>query len=244
MAEDYPVLSKSAAARRLNDLRADALYPHHHREQPSIGNAHVHRLIGALDQMRGSLARRGRGRRFDRYASRVIHQAAQDIPTHMQEDPGFWRWLAIEQGPDIVEHRYGATSLAGKGNFGLGSRWDSMFMRLWFRAEVSVDPDSTDPYWMTKLGDVDFWASGVMRHQYGSARNLVKAFVSFAYDNQTQPADDRWIRAGEPNRDLGIRILYKKLKRLHATVAYEVLDIDQCTEILERLSQDLPHTNT
>lgn len=243
MAEDYPVLSKSAAARRLDDLRADDLYPHHHRDQSSIGNAHVRRLIGALDHMRGSLASRGRGRRFDRYASRVIHQAAQDLPTHMQEDAGFWRWLAIEQGADIVEHRYGATTHAGKDNFGLGGRWESMFRRLWIRAEISIDAGATDPYWMTKLGDVDFWASGVLRHRYSSARNLVKAFVAFAYDDPNQPADDRWIRAGEPNRELGIRILYKKLKRLHATVAYEVLDINQCTEILERLSQDLPHTN-
>ena len=243
MAEDYPVLSKSAAARRLDDLRANALYPHHHREQSSIDNAHVRRLIGALDQMRGSLARRGRGRRFDRYASRVIHQAAQDLPTHMQEDAGFWRWLAIEQGADIVEHRYGATTLAGKDNFGLGGRWESMFRRLWIRAEISIDAGAADPYWMTKLGDVDFWASGVLRHRYSSARNLIKAFVAFAFDDPNHPGDDRWIRDGEPNRELGIRILYKKLKRLHATVAYEVLSVDQCTEILERLSEDLPRDN-
>lgn len=241
MAADYPVLSQGQANRRLVELRSDPLYPHHERVDPStIDNSDVRSLIRGLDRIRGALGRLGRGRPFDRFASQVIHRSARTLPIYVQEDPGFWRWLAIEQGADIVEHRYGASANAGSRNFGLGPRWDSMFMRLWFCAAVSFDPDESDPYRRTKLGDVDFWVSGVLRHRYGSARNLVKAFAEFAYDDPKSPERDRWQREGVSDRDRGIRILYKNLSRLHATVAYEMLSLKQCTAILNRLSENLP----
>jgi len=241
MATNYPVLSQGQADRRLDELRLSPLYPHHARVDPStVNNDDIRKLIRVLDRIRGSLVRLGRGRRFDRFASQVIHQSARTLPIYIQEDPGFWRWLAIEHGADIVEHRYGASTDAGKRNFGLGPRWDSMFMRLWFCAEVSFDPNESDPYRRTKLGDVDFWVSGVLRHRYGSARNLVKAFAEFAYDDPTAPERDRWQRGGDSDRDNGIRIVYKNLSRLHATVAFEMLSLEQCTEILHRLSEDLP----
>lgn len=241
MATNYPALSQGQANRRLEELRSGPLYPHHERVDPSmVDNSDIRKLIRGLDRIRGSMGRLVRGRPFDRFASQVIHQSAKALPIFIQEDPGFWRWLAIEHGADIVEHRYGVSTDAGTRNFGLGPRWDSMFMRLWFCAEVSFDPNESDPYRRTKLGDVDFWVSGVLRHRYGSARNLVKAFAEFAYDDPSTPERDRWQREGESDRDKGIRIVYKNLSRLHATVAFEMLSLEQCTEILHRLSKNLP----
>lgn len=245
MEESYPVLTMSAASRRLDELREDPLYPHHQRSDlNAVENRHARRMVDALDAVRSSMGRHRRGFRFDRFAAPLLHSFNRELPTHMQEDAGFWRWVAIEHGADIVEHRYGGSARAGRSNFGLGDRWESMFRRLWFRGDVSHDIEARNPYHLTVLGDVDFWASGVFRHQYGSSRNLAKAFIQFAYDNPTTPEQDRWQRAGESDRDKGIRILYKNLSRLHATVAYEVLTVEQCTEILKRLSKGLPRTSS
>lgn len=242
----YPTLTAPQAEHMLEELRTDPIYPHHARKDANTVENHFARgLAMAFDRLRGSLKILGRAQHFDRHASRIIHESAPRLPTIMQEDPGFWRWLAIEHGPDLVEHRYGGASLAGKSHFGIRSpRWDCLFMRLWFRADMVFDSDESDYYRRSELGDVDFWESGVFRHRYGSARNLVRALVDYAFDDPDDPTRDRWQRAGATDRDHGIRILYKNLTRLHATVAFEALSSEQCKDILRRLSYGLPRADS
>ena len=237
----YPTLTPGRAEQRLEALRSDPLYPHHHRSVvPNDANEQVNLLVDALAEIRSSLRQLGRGTRFDANAGRILHDRTRSLPVHIQEDAGFWRWLAIEQGCDIIEYRFGVSEWAGIGNFGLGGRWDNLFLRLWFRADIAYDSSEDSPYQLVALGDVDFWVSGILRHRYGSSRTLAKAFVKFAYPDPSEPAQDRWQLAGERSRDKGIRVLYKNLRRLHAIVAYETLSVDQCTEILESLSKNLP----
>lgn len=243
MAEQFPTLTTGQAAQRLEELRADPTFPCHVRRDPdAIENEYARRLALACDNLRGSLRHLGPAQHFDRRAARIIHEYAPTLPTLMQGDPGFWRWFSIEHGSDVVEHRYGGSTQAGRSHYGVGSTpWDCLFMRLWFRADISFDPDEPDPYRRSELGDVDFWESGILRNRYSSARNLVKAFVDYAYDDPADPTRDRWQRAtGDLNRNNAIRIIYKNLNRLHATVAYETLSLEQCTEILHKLSENLP----
>ena len=242
MAENYPALTLSQADRRLEELRTDPAYPHHGREDANaVENQFARQLALACDSLRGSLEYLSRDQHFDREAARITHESALQIPTTMQGDPGFWRWLAIEHGPDLVEFRHGKKGKSAVDNFGLGGRWENLFMRSWFRAELSFDEDSSDPYWLTVRGGSDFWRSGILRHRYSSSRNLNKAFVKFAYPDPSEPSRGIWRMRSKSNPEgSGFQQLWRRLARLHATVAYETLSIEQCTEILEHLSEDLP----
>ena len=246
MADEYPTLTVAQADRRLEELRTDPTYPYHVREDANaVDNHHARQLALACNRLRGSLKLLGRAQHFDRRAARIIHESAPKLPTIMQEDAGFWRWLAVEHGPDVVEHRYGGSTQAGRSRFGIRApRWGCLFMRLWFRADMVFDSDESDYYRRSELGDVDFWESGVFRHRYGSARNLVRALIDYAFDDPDDPTRDRWQRAGATDRDHGIRILYKNLTRLHATVAFEALSSEQCKDILRRLSYGLPRADS
>lgn len=242
MGEEYPTLTVVQADRRLDELRTNPTYPYHIRaDANTVENQHARQLALACDRLRGSLKRLGRAQHFDRLAARIIHGSAPKLPTMMQEDAGFWRWLAVEHGPDLVEYRYGGLTQAGKSRFGIRSpRWNCLLMRLWFRGDISFNPDESDGYRRSELGDVDFWESGVFRHRYGSARNLVRSLIDYSYDDPSEPTRDRWQRAGAKDRDHGIRMVYKNLTRLHATVAFEVLSQEQCADIIRRLSLGLP----
>ena len=177
---------------------------------------------------------------FDTVVSVEFHRRASLTPER-SEDDNLWRWLAITVGPDLVERRHGSNDRpAGLGNFGLGARWDNLFRRLWFRAELSYDPAATDPYSLTKRGVRDFWDSGIIRHRYGSARNLTKAFVKLQYPDPSRPMQGRWPILADDYESPGIRTLYRRLNRVHATVAFDVLSEDDCTSILTDLSRDLP----
>ena len=194
----------------------------------------------AIETVRSSIESPTTNAEFDANVSVRFHRNARLDP-NWSEDDNLWRWVAITKAPDLVERRHGGyDQSAALGNFGLGARWDNLFRRLWFRAELSYDPDATDPYWLTKLGVRDFWDSGIIRHRYGSARNLVKAFVKFQYPDPDNPTRGRWPMLEKNDDSPGIRTLYRRLNRVHATVAFDVLSEDDCTSILTDLSRDLP----
>ena len=42
---------------------------------------------------------------FDRHACPIIHRAL-DVPSNLAAEDGFWRWLAVEKFPDVIEARH------------------------------------------------------------------------------------------------------------------------------------------
>ena len=194
----------------------------------------------AIEVVRSSVRSPTTNAEFDASVSVGIHQTARLDP-NWSEDDNLWRWIAITKGPDLVERRHGGNDRhAALGNFGLGARWDNLFRRLWFRAELSYDEGAPDPYWLTRLGVRDFWDSGIIRRRYGSARGLTKAFVKLQYPDPHHPTQGRWPILADDDESPGIRTLYRRLNRVHATVAFDVLSEDDCTYILTDLSRDLP----
>lgn len=238
---DYPAISIFAGRQRLQHLRAEPEYPHAGEPSDRLKSNPIARAAReSLVEIRNRLDGLKLDDRFDSALAVELHKRIRVTPL-VAEDAGFWRWVAIELGPDLVEFRHGRKSHAALDNFGLGPRWHSLFMRLWFRAELSFDEDSNDPYWLTVRGGSDFWASGIIRHRYSSARNLSKAFLKFAYPNSSEPQRGVWrMRRPDDPEGSGFQQLWKRLTHLHATVAYETLSVEQCTEIIERLSEDLP----
>ena len=237
----YQALTRNGWQSALRDRREDDDYPDSAIRQLSGDEPNdVRACADAIAFLRTTVASSMTNMEFDAVVSAEFHQRASLTPDR-SEDDNLWRWLAITMGPDMVERRHGGNDRqAGLGNFGLGARWDNLFRRLWFRAELSCDDGAPDPYWLTRLGVRDFWDSGIIRHRYGSARSLVRAFVKLQYPDPDNPTRGRWPILRDDDNSPGIRTLYRRLNRVHATVAFDVLPEDDCAYILTELSRDLP----
>ena len=151
-------------------------------------------------------------------------------------DREFWIWLSVRHFFDLVQYRHGdGERLANEANFGLRGKWDGLLCRVWFRAEIAFDSNRDDPYELAKLGDQDFWRSHVLRVRFGACRSLVKALVEFQYpDGSAGKA-----RLKTADKDTGIRMLAKLLRRTHATRALELYARADAHSLLAEISPDL-----
>lgn len=188
----------------------------------------VRACILALANVRTKLPQLQDYATFDGEMAVTLHRTAK-LPLAHASDIGFWRWLAVEHGRDLVVFRHSES--ASLANYGIGRQWDNLLMRSWFRADLSCDRKSEDPYALTKRGGSDFWASGVVRHRYSSARNVVRALIRFQF-NGDDPFNGRF------NTDK-IREIYKRIRHIQATVSLELLTDDECDELLRELARDL-----
>ena len=175
---------------------------------------------------------------FDRHACAVLHRTL-DVPNNLASSDEFWRWLAVAKFREIIEARH-RDSVKNKPthlrNYGINtSATNNRIAILWFRADMVYDPNSTDPYSLAKQpAHTDFWESGVIRHRYAWCRNLARTFVKFQYRDRSSSV--AYLHSTKPN---GVRSLYKRLRRLHATVSYEFLSESELRQLLEDKSHDL-----
>lgn len=178
----------------------------------------------------------GERQEFDRHASKAIHEAL-DLTPDILADPGFWRWLAVAKLYQVLETRHRARGRhAGLKNFGVtGSATSNRAFILWLRADIVYDEENADPYHLsTRLSSTDFWESGIIRHRYGWAPSLARAFVEFEYPN---PGSGKArLAIGSEN---GVRMLYKRLKRLHAIISFDHMSAEEIIPILESKSDGL-----
>ena len=175
---------------------------------------------------------------FDRHACAILHRTL-DIPNNLVSIDGFWRWLAVAKFREIIEARHGDQTKqkpAHLRNYGIdASAINNRIAILWFRADMVYDPYAVDPYNLAKQpGHTDFWESGIIRHRYAWCRNLARAFVKFQY--QDSSSDRAYLHSTSAG---GVRELYKRLRRLHATVSYEFLSNGEVRQMLEDKSQGL-----
>ena len=173
---------------------------------------------------------------FDRVACKILHQELNLSPNLAAAD-GFWRWLAVERFGDIVEARHSRRSaVAALMNFGIDGPPTSNRLRiLWLRADIVYDASDEDPYHLaTRLSPTDFWESGIIRHRYGWSRNLARIMTRFQY-----PDPDSGVGRLHLTHENGVRMLYKRLKRMHSTIAFEYLEDSELLGILEARSADL-----
>ena len=173
---------------------------------------------------------------FDRAACKILHQELNISPNLAASD-GFWRWLAVERFCDIVESRHSRrSSVARLMNFGIDGPPTSNRLRiLWLRADIVYDACNEDPYHLaTRLSPTDFWESGIIRHRYGWSRNLARLMTRFQY-----PDPDSGVGTLHLTHENGIRMLYKRLKRMNSTIAFEYLEDSELLNILKVKSADL-----
>ena len=174
---------------------------------------------------------------FESKGAVIVHER---LPGHHPalRDPDFWTWLAIHPGLDTIIERYAPPTqpepgpdakwknpLPGKENFFGSSSKETLFFRLWIRAEMSRGLPLEDLYEFARPGLVDFWRSHVFRQRYARHRPFLEAFVDFQFPGKRDEArlstDD-------------IRTLAKELKIVCGNVAVEALDTAQSAELIER----------
>lgn len=173
---------------------------------------------------------------FDRTACKILHREL-DLSPNLAASDGFWRWLAVERFSDVIEARHSRrSSVARLMNFGIDGPPTSNRLRiLWLRADIVYNASSEDPYHLaTRLSPTDFWESGIIRHRYGWSRNLARIMTQFQY-----PDPDSGKGTLHLTHENGIRMLYKRLKRMHSTIAFEYLEDTELLDIIEAKSADL-----
>lgn len=219
-----PHMSSGVARDRLETPITDVEADHRDIEElPGPAQA----CIQSLARIRGNLPDFTDHVEFDAAVAVRLHESA-DLPLVGASDLGFWRWLAVEHGRDLVEFRYGEN--ANLANYGIGRQWENLFMRAWFRADLSCDATRDDPYSLTRYGGSDFWATNI-RHRYSSARNIMRALIRFQFVG----SDPLRGRLNTTN----VRELYKRIQLIHATISLELLTDAECDDLLEELASDL-----
>ena len=171
---------------------------------------------------------------FDKDVCVILHRDLA-IPPNLIADDGFWRWLAVEKLPDIVEARASGDS-AHLRNYGIdASVTDNRIAILWFRADMVYDGESTDPYHLARQpAHTDFWESGIIRHRYAWSPNLARSLVRCQYRDPS--SEQAFLHSTHAN---GVRELYKRLRRLHSTTSFEYLSDEGLLAILEEKRVDL-----
>ena len=175
---------------------------------------------------------------FDKYACVILHRTLV-LPAHLAASDGFWRWLAVEKFAELIEARHAyRDNPARLRNYGIDARSDSNRITiLWLRADILYDVDADDPYRIaSRPMHADFVESGIIRPRYAWCRNLARAFVRFQYRDPCSRKPFLSIANNDPN---GVRMLYKRLRRLHSTTAFEFLNDDEMDKILHDSSRKL-----
>ncbi len=173
---------------------------------------------------------------FDAYACEIIHRRLR-LPPNLVASEGFWRWLAVEKFAESIEARHANRGNPARlRNYGIDAPIEANRLAIiWFRANTVYDAGASDPYHLAKrTAHTDFWESAIIRHRYGWCNNLAKVLVRFQYRDPSSNKAHLHSTAND-----GIRALYRRLRQLHATIAFEYLTDDQIRRILEEKSADL-----
>ncbi len=167
--------------------------------------------------------------RFEAEACVRIHRFLPFDPA--LADPEFWIWMAVGPGVDLIRRRYSGSG-RGKGkvpdylNFTSGNAQETLFFRLWIRADFTFDENnSDDPYELARYGDIDFWRSHVFRQSCTESDPLLSAFIRFQHPNG--PNGKTRLSQGE------IRELVKYMRRAATNVMVEVLDEHEAMKFVE-----------
>lgn len=226
------VLSKVSGKEVLDQIRArePVNWDKHVKEvtgPTAASDDEIKRLKNALEQMKPkyqNIQSPGVGGRFEAEASAIVHQTLT-LSAEAAADAEYWIYLSVREFADLIEWRHGGNgNFAREANYGLETRWDGLMLRLWMRGEIGLDPE-TESYGLAQLGDQDFWRSHILRQNFASCRTFARAFIVEVY----KPDDFKRPPLTTPQ----IRELAPRLRRLYATIPYEVLSVQEARAIVK-----------
>jgi hypothetical protein len=199
-------------------------------EGTDLSTEFVNDLIPALAELRrkypdASKKGAASANLFEAEAAKVIHERIV-APPEILADPDFWLWVAVRHFGDTIEWRYGSPAAGTHlSNYGIGSRSENLMFRLWLRAELVLDERASDRYHLCRRGQIDFYRSHLFRQGYANVRNFARALLRFQYPNDdvTSP----YLKVDQ------IRELVKRLRRLRANLFLEILEEEECREVID-----------
>ena len=243
----YPTLSRA-------DCRA---LLHQHREGnqwdassfvESVGSgtpldgAAVAKLVKALAELRTSFATTAlptsQGKAFEAQACEIVHRQLR-LEVGVASNSAFWRWVTFGAGDGelcgLVDWRFGTQSSIADVNYGIASRasiWEGLFARLWWRGYLGYSEELEDRYSIARRGDMDIWRSHILRQEFGRCRNVARALVCFQYPEGHTGRRGRL-------RVQHLRALAKRLRILHASMAFELLSYEDAFQTIERQARGI-----
>lgn len=177
---------------------------------------------------------------FESRGAILVHETLPDHPA--LRDPDFWMWFAAHPGRDVIlqryvppkqppkdSNKYPKNPLPAAENFFGSNAKETLFFRLWIRAEMAQSGEADDLYEFVRPGLVDFWRSHVFRQRYTRHRPFLEALVDFQF-----PGDRSEARLGTE----GVRTLAKELKIVCANISVEALNRTQSAALIERIHRD------
>lgn len=179
------------------------------------------------------------GDSFEAAAAPVVFDELHKLPTQALVDPGFWRYVALVHFFDVVIWRHSEQgskkSLPGghPRNFGIGSSTDfdrCLPFRIFIRGAISFRNTQEGGRSLAGLGDVDKWASHIMRQKYACHVEMVDA----QFDGFLQMEGH-----GAKKKDQYLRRLPKRLAEVRSNVVLEVLNREECEDLVTEEVQDL-----
>ena len=232
----YPTLTRDSANRVLSvfkaegDVEAALLEESMWTELGDFDAVVAVDLSNSLWELVGTVP--NGGAKFDRLASPTVHQHLS-LDTVVAGDPGFWRWLTFSADgrfADLINWRYGPSSgdHARSDYFGLDQAKKGMLNYLWLCADAVYDDGQDDPYELVHRGDVDTWQSHIVRVDFGSVRQMARAFIKYVFPNNES---NRLTREE-------YRILAKEITRRNASISFELFSERDCTQFIDDIWND------
>jgi hypothetical protein len=234
MDKQYPILTSVKAGKLLEHLRrgedcTPSDFIEYRQCDEPIDLTQIASLRKILEKIKGEFPkelglRSQEGGAFEAKGSEHIHKFFQSFPSQATDDPDFWKYICVIHFRDFVEWRHGGGDReANLANYGISAERRNLFLRMFYRAAVSLDPSSDDPYHLSKLGDEDLWKSHFGAVKIGNSPQVVKAFLKTVY-----PKNDKAVLKTKE-----VRSLAKNLTRLRSNVILELYDEASAVKLLK-----------
>ena len=164
-----------------------------------------------------------------------LYDVLSNIEVGILENPGFWRYLSMRYGWEIIkwrEHGSFERALAPEARGSesyltyLDARrsTEAVFPRMYIRGRLAVEAGSRQLGWSAGRA-TDLWRSHITRVQTGFAPNLAGAFVGSQTDN--------------PMATLPLREFAKRLNRLASNVLFPEYSKDDASRVIEELREGM-----
>jgi hypothetical protein len=207
-------------------------------ERPAIGSAvswtgaGAEVDLGPLDQAVEAMRQRyvdflgsgegGQPEEFEGIAAGELHKALRDLPVEALDDPGFWRFVALDKLWWFIEDR--EEGPIGRGNHmtyvdGLRPA-ECVPMRMFLRAQAVGDGDDYGLASSMKRA-ADFWRSHVIRVRTAGAPPLARGFARLQ-STERMPTDE-------------VRRFARRVNRLWTNVVLDRLDDAEADELMREL---------
>ncbi|MEU4673839.1 DUF6339 family protein [Amycolatopsis sp. NPDC023774] len=168
---------------------------------------------------------------FDRKIAVLLHQTSGLAPAEAAARD-IWAFLALVVLPDVSFWRFEKRT---DERFLAKDLTRHVFGRLWWRAHLVHDPDSTEPYAaLTILGEAAFDQIYARRRALGGSPQLVRSILRV-----WQEIDTGGVNATDLLKDF-----LKRLLRLGAFMSFETLEDERLAAEVRRAAHDSLHAFT